>query len=155
MKDLLVRCPSFSEDGQIPRKHTGFGEDVSPEFVLTDLENAVVSIAILMDDLDVPIVGRLNHWVIWNIPASSRIAESIPKGSHCPNGAVQGIGYGKNRYRGPKQPPFIKKAHRYSFAVYGLDCKLNLPSSSRKTDVLREMDGHILQKGTVIGWYKP
>lgn len=153
--NLTVDCPSFHADGQIPRKHTGFGEDISPEIVISGLRAEVASIAILMDDLDIPVLGRLNHWVIWNIPATSRIPENMPKGSQCPNGAVQGVGYGKNGYRGPKQPPFIRKAHRYVFAVYGLDCALELPSTSRKADVLKAMDGHILQKGTVIGWYKP
>lgn len=155
MKDLSVRCPSFREDGQIPRKHTGFGENISPEFVLDDIQSSTVSLVIIMDDLDIPFLVRLNHWVVWNIPATRRIEENIPEGSHCPNGATQDIGYGKNRYRGPKQPPFIKKAHRYTFDIYGLDCMLNLPSSSKKADVVSAMSGHIIQKGNVTGWYKP
>ena len=30
---LEVRCPSFSENGDIPKRHTGFGEDISPEII--------------------------------------------------------------------------------------------------------------------------
>lgn len=155
IKSLQALCPAFGEDGRIPKKHTGFGEDASPEIILGDLDDAVATISVIMDDLDIPFLGRLNHWVIWNIPAKDRIPEGVPKGERLPNGASQGVGYGKNGYRDPKQPPFIKKAHRYAFDVYGLDCALTLPPSSRKADLLRAMEGHILQRGTVVGWYQP
>ena len=39
---------------------------------------------------------------------------------------------GTTIYRGPKQQPFIRKAHRYRFRVYGLNCVPELPSTSRK-----------------------
>jgi len=152
---LKFKCPSFGKDGQIPKKHTGFGEDISPEFLIENLKNEVKSIAIMMDDLDIPVLGSLNHWLIWNLPATSQIAENIPYGAECQNGAKQGMGYGKNRYRGPKQPPFIKNAHRYRYTVYGLDCVLNLSSASKRVDLIKAMSGHILQSGEVIGWYKP
>ena len=68
-QQLVVECPSFQKDGQMPKKHTGFGEDISPEFLIHGLSQDVVSVAIVMDDLDVPIMGEMNHWLIWNLPA--------------------------------------------------------------------------------------
>ena len=79
-KQLQIKCPFFGEDGQIPKKHTGFGENISPEFLIGGLAENVASMAIIMDDLDVPIIGCFNHWLIWNLPATSRIAENIPYG---------------------------------------------------------------------------
>ena len=152
---LKIICPSFGADGQIPKKHTGFGEDVSPAFSVEGLCSEVKTLAIMMDDLDVPFAGELNHWLIWNLPPKNMIPEHIPCGAECPNGARQGLAYGKHRYRGPKQPPFIRKAHRYRFRVYGLDCALELPSTSRKKDLVQAMAGHILQRGEVTGWYQP
>ena len=61
MGQLDIRCPSFWEDGGMPRKHTGFGEDVSPEICIGGLPGDVVSLAIVMDDLDIPLMGELNH----------------------------------------------------------------------------------------------
>lgn len=113
------------------------------------------TLAIVMDDLDVPFSGELNHWLIWNLPPLSTIPENIPYGAECPNEAKQGLAYGKHRYQGPKQPPFIRKAHRYRFRVYGLDCVLELPATSQKKDLMQAMSGHILQTGEVIGWYQP
>lgn len=153
--ELKVTCPAFAQDGQIPKRHTGFGEDASPELRLSGLPEAAKSLAVVMDDLDIPLIGELNHWVIWNLPASETIEGSIPGGADCQNGARQGVGYGKHRYRGPKQPPFIKKEHRYRFTVYALDGVLNLPASSGKADLLRAMRGRILARGELVGRYKP
>lgn len=152
---LKITCPSFSEDGQIPKRHTGFGEDISPSFLIDGLSDQIKSIAIVMDDLNIPFIREYTHWLIWNLPAEEVIPENIPYGTDCPNGATQGIGYGKNRYRGPKQPPFIKKSHRYRFTIYGLDCTLSLEPSSQKGDLIKAMSGHIVKSGEITGWYKP
>lgn len=106
MKKLIVSSPCFEDGGLIPVKYTGHGEDVSPELVLDDLSEMAESIAIIMDDMGHPIPAY-NHWVIWNIPAISLIPENIPHGEQVDSlGAIQGCGYGKHRYRGPK-PPLI------------------------------------------------
>ncbi len=157
MKEALsVLCPAFENDGSIPKKHTGFGEDTSPAFELKNLSNIAVSVAIIMDDLDVPFLRALNHWVIWNLPAQERIPEGIPKKPIVNElgNAVQGVGWGKNRYRGPKQPPFIRKAHRYRFSCYVLDRFLDLDKSRGKAALLAAMEGHVIQQGEVIGTYK-
>lgn len=151
---LSIICPSFGKDGQIPKKHTGFAEDVSPRILIDNLSDAIASLAVIMDDLDIPMLKAYAHWLIWNLPASSEIPENIPYGAVCPGGATQGMAYGKNRYRGPKQPPFIRSAHRYRFTVYGLDCLLNLPPTSKRADLLKAMSGHVLQAGEIVGRYK-
>ena len=112
----------------------------------------VESIAIIMDDMGHPIPAY-NHWVIWNIPAISLIPENIPHGEQVDSlGAIQGCGYGKHRYRGPK-PPF-NWSHIYHFNVFSLDCRLDLPSTARKKDLLAAMQGHILQKSVLAGHYR-
>lgn len=152
---LGIRCPAFGKNGEIPIKHTGFGEDISPEIYIDNLSAKAKTLAVIMDDLDVPFRRELNHWLIWNLPPENVIPEHVPAGSKLPGGAMQGIAYGKNCYRGPKQPPFIKKAHRYRFSVFALDCALKLPVSSQKKALLQAMSGHILQTGELTGWYRP
>lgn len=51
---LNISCPSFGANGQIPKKHTGFGEDISPQFSIDGLQGEVKTLVIIMDDLDVP-----------------------------------------------------------------------------------------------------
>jgi phosphatidylethanolamine-binding protein (PEBP) family uncharacterized protein len=70
------------------------------------------------------------------------------------DGAVQGIGYGKHRYRGPKPPFFSKAAHRYQFHVFVLDCMLEIDNNSKKKDLLESMKGHILQYGLLLGKFR-
>lgn len=148
--ELIVTSPAFENEAVIPLRYTGRGEDVSPELHLSNISENAVSLVIIMNDMGHPIPAY-NHWLIWNIPIMHTIPENIPYGAYVEglSGAVQGRGYGKNRYRGPK-PPF-NWSHRYQFNVYVLDCKLELSSNSRKRDLLRAMEGHILQEGSLVG----
>lgn len=150
---LIVTSPAFEEEALIPIQYTGYGEDISPELRLSSLSEEARSLAVIMDDLGHPIPGY-NHWVIWNIPVLQAIPADIPHGAQVAGrgGAVQGRGYGKNRYRGPK-PPF-NWSHRYQFNVYVLDGLLELPATTRKRDLLAAMQGHILQQGALVGRYR-
>lgn len=150
---LTVTSPSFENEEIIPVRHTGRGEDQSPKLRLSPLHEKAISIAIIMDDIGHPI-PNYNHWVIWNLPAMEIIPENIPYGVHVDSlgGAVQGCGWGRHRYRGPK-PPF-NWSHRYQFNVYALDCMLDLPTGTRKRGLLEAMQEHILQYGALIGRFR-
>lgn len=151
--ELIITSPAFENETKIPVQYTGRGADISPELHLSFINDNAESISIIMDDMGHPIPAY-NHWVIWNIPVMQIIPENIPYGATVASlgGAVQGRGYGRNRYRGPN-PPF-NWSHRYQFNVYILDCKLSLPSNSRKRDLLEAMSGHILQQGSLVGRFR-
>ncbi|MCL2296471.1 MAG: YbhB/YbcL family Raf kinase inhibitor-like protein [Methanomassiliicoccaceae archaeon] len=145
---------AFENNKTVPVEYTGDGKDISPPFTLSDVSEKAKSIAVTMDDLKHPLFKVYNHWVIWNLPAAQEIPENIPQGEKISElgGAVQGIGYGKHKYRGPK-PPF-GSTHQYQYTVYVLDCLIDLPPTSKKDDLLRAMKDHILQQGSIIGSYK-
>lgn len=153
MNKFYITSDTFLDNGWMPIKCTGRGEDISPQISLHNIAQTAVSIAIIMDDLDIPVMGSYTHWVIFNIPPTDNIGENIPYGEIVPTlgNAIQGIGYGKHRYRGPKIPPFIRKRHRYVFQVYVLDTMLDLESSANKRDVLKHMKGHVLQSAKITG----
>ena len=153
---MKVRSSSFKNNGMIPRKHTGFGEDLSPELLLSDIPEATVSFAIILDDLDVPWKKNYNHWIVWNIPKTEIIPEGLSMGARIdkPIKACQGIGWGKNRYRGPKPPFFLRKTHRYVFYVYALDSERELSGNSKRAELLDAMHGHILAEAKITGLYK-
>ena len=78
--------------------------------------------ALVVEDIDHP-KGKCTHWLVWNIPKMSRIAENNVQG-------IQGItDFGHGKYRGPC--PF-KGKHDYLFRIYALDEKLFLESSATK-----------------------
>lgn len=142
---MIITSKAFTDNGIIPEKHTGFGEDISPQFEIHDMPEGTVSLAIIMDDLDVPFAKEFNHWVAWNIPAGEEIPEGIR--------ACHGIGWGRNRYRGPKPLPFTKKEHRYVFHVFALDCMPDIPEESDKKTLLNAMKDHVLDEGKITGRY--
>ena len=150
--NLKVTSTAFENNGEMPIKYTGKGEDISPLLKFDTIDIDAKTIAIIMDDLDNPI-GVYNHWVIWNIPASfDNIPEGVPKEEvvNSLEEAIQGkSGYGgKHWYRGPL-PPF--GTHRYIFKVYVLDTTLNLSNDAGKSELLKAMKEHILKYGTLTG----
>ena len=153
---MIVSSTAFENDGIIPLKHTGFGEDFSPELTISDVPEGTVSFAIILDDLDVPFCKSFTHWIVWNIPMADVIPEGLPGGLviHEPIPACQGVAWGKHKYRGPKQPFFIRKEHRYVFTVYALDCQVDIPENSRKKSLLDAMQGHIIAEAKMLGKYK-
>lgn len=153
---MIVSSTAFKNNGTIPRKHTGFGEDISPEFTITDAPEATVSFAVILDDLDVPFCKIFTHWIVWNLPDNGVIPEGLPKGAVIsePVKACQGTAWGKNCYRGPKQPFFIRNEHRYVFTVYALDCMLDISENSDRKNLLDAMSDHILSQANITGRYK-
>ncbi|MDD4844123.1 MAG: YbhB/YbcL family Raf kinase inhibitor-like protein [Anaerotignum sp.] len=150
---LILRSRAFMEGERIPLQYTGRGEDVSPPLMMENIHPRAKSIAITMDDLDIPFIKCYNHWIIWNIPICNSIPEGIPFGKKIdvPFSAVQGLAYGKHGYRGPKPPRMIKNRHRYVFTAYVLDCMCELPAESKKKQWWRAVDGHILQQASLCG----
>lgn len=150
---LEFECVGLNDGGKFPTENTGRGKDISPEFIIRNLSSDAVTLMVTLEDLSHPIKG-FTHWIIWNIPASDKIMKAIPSGKSVSllQGAIQGIGYGFHRYAGPKPPK--GKSHKYCFTIYGLDCRLNLGSSSSKRRVLSKAKGHIVQKGKICGYFE-
>lgn len=154
MQNLTVTSPAFQDGGWIPLDNSARGSDLSPELRLQGISERAVSLAVTMDDADHPIFSNFNHWILWNLPVREVIPAALPAGSPVPGlpGAVQGVAYGKNRYKGPKPP--LKAIHTYRFTVYVLDCRLSLPPSARRKDFLPAIEGHVLQKATLCGKFQ-
>jgi hypothetical protein len=145
MGELKLASPAFQDGGNIPDKYTCQGEDVNPPLEIENIPEGTKSLVLIMDDPDAP-AGTWDHWVMWNIPVTSRIAENS-----VPEGAVQGKNsWGRSSYSGPCPPSGI---HRYIFKLYALDATLNLDSSSGKGEVEAAMEGHILAQTSLTGLY--
>ncbi len=147
-----LKSAAFTTGGNIPKKFTCDGPDVSPALSWSEPPAGTQNLALIMDDPDAP-VGTWVHWVLYNLPASEReLAEDVPKGEELKNGARQGrndfrrIGYG-----GPCPPP--GKPHRYFFKLYALDAKANLKPGATKQELERALEGHILAQTELVGRY--
>lgn len=151
---LKFDCGGMKNGSRFPVKNTGRGDDLSPVFTFYNLSDDAKTIAITLDDLDVPFFDAYNHWVIWNISAQKSIPEGIPHGETVPSlgNAVQGIGYGRHRYSGPKPPQ--GKRHRYQFNIYVLNSEISLDGESHKKVLLKAIEPFVIQHGTVTGVFE-
>jgi Raf kinase inhibitor-like YbhB/YbcL family protein len=148
---FTLSSPAFQAGGEIPPAYTCNGNGGSPALAWGEPPSGTQSFALIFDDPDAP-SGVYNHWVIFNIPATSRgLPESVALDPQLPDGTLQG----KNThdwmgYLGPCPP---SGTHHYSFELYALDMRLGLPSGALKADLLSAMGGHILAQAELIGTY--
>ncbi len=149
---ISVRSSAFQEGGLIPAKYTCDGDDISPPLEWTGVPQGTKSLALICDDPDAP-VGTWVHWVLWNTPPTvNGLAEDVPPDPQLPDGSRQGISdFRRPGYGGPCPPSGV---HRYYFKIYALDTMLDLPGSTRKADLLKAMQGHILAEGQLMGKYR-
>lgn len=135
----------------IPSKYTCDGENLNPSLQISDLPPATKSVALIVDDPDVPLSVRKDrmwvHWVHFNIPAAKTITieeDSTPAGI---SGKNTGGALG---YEGPCPPD---REHRYFFKAYALDTLLTLPQGTTKEHLEKAMSGHILASAELMGRY--
>lgn len=150
---FAIASTSFPNGGDIPKKFTCDGADVSPEISWTEPPAGAQSFALIADDPDAP-AGTWTHWVLFDVPpATTSLPEGVSKIDELPGGERQGRNdFRKIGYNGPCPPP--GKAHRYFFKLYALGSKLNLKPGATKQEVEQAMQGHILGKAEWVGKYK-
>lgn len=150
--ELLLTSPAFEPGASIPARFTCTGEDISPALAWTEPPAGTQSFALIMDDPDAP-NGTFVHWVIFNIPASSRgLPEALPSGAKLEDGTLQGLGGSHDHgYIGPCPP---SGTHRYFFKLYALDAMLNLSSDAGAGDLMNALSGHILANTELVGTFQ-
>lgn len=152
---LTLTSPVFADNASIPSRFTCDGDrTVSPALSIAGVPEGTKSLALIMDDPDVPKVlhadGVFDHWVLFNIPADT---SEIPEGGSA--GVAGANGAGKNAYTGPCPPPqYEPSEHRYFFKLYALDSELSLQAGATKEEVEKAMEGHIMAQTQLVGRYK-
>ena len=149
---LTISSPAFSNGGDIAKKFTCDGADMSPQLSWVEPPAGTKAFALLADDPDAP-VGNWNHWVLWNLPPETRgLGEALSKTAHLPDGSQQGTNdFRRTGYNGPCPPP--GKPHRYYFKLFALDTKLDLKAGAGKRELEAAMKGHILAQAEWMGRY--
>ena len=152
---LRVHSSAFAEGTPIPRRHTGDGEDLSPQLSWSGLPATARELALIVDDPDAPTKEPWVHWVIYNL---ARHRASLPKGSH--RSPTRRLRPEWSRARTPgirwgirAAPPKGHGIHRYYFKLYALDTSLQLPEGLDKAGLLKKMEGHIVTQAVLMGTY--
>jgi Raf kinase inhibitor-like YbhB/YbcL family protein len=99
-----------------------------------------------MDDPDAP-SGTFTHWVVFNLPATSR---GIANG-RLPAGAAQAQnGRGQAAYTGPCPP---SGTHHYRFTVYAEPRRLPLQTGASLAEALAAIRANPLASGRLTGLF--
>ena len=151
---MLNLTSSSFPGGEIRKQFTCDGAETSPELAWTAPPAGTQSFALVVVDRDSPFGYSFVHWVLYNLPAEKReLLEGLPKQEQLSDGSRQGLNdYDKIGYVGPCPPG--SSAHRYVFALYALDSKLNLPGGATRKQVENALRRHILAHGELIGKYR-
>jgi Raf kinase inhibitor-like YbhB/YbcL family protein len=149
---FAISSSSFPNGGEIPRKYTCDGADISPELSWTQPPPGTRSFALIADDPDAP-GGTWTHWIVFDLSLqTTHLAEGAAKTDELPGGARQGRNdFRKIGYGGPCPPP--GNPHRYFFKLFALDQPLGLSPGATRQQVEKAMQGHILGQTQWVGKY--
>jgi Raf kinase inhibitor-like YbhB/YbcL family protein len=141
-----LRSPDFKSGDTIPKDYTADGKNESPP-LRWGLPDGTVEIAIVVDDPDAPTETPWVHWVAYGIPGEKT---GIKRGEKPPKEGKNS--WGSTEYRGPEPPP--GSPHRYWFKVYALDKQLDLAPGASKQDLIKAMQGHVLDRDALVAFYR-
>ncbi len=153
---MLLQSSAFSPQGDIPKRYTCDGENVSPPLKWSDLPAKTASLVLIVDDPDAPDPAAPKktwvHWLLYNIPPSAfGLAEAVQT-LELPHGTLQGMNdMKKTGYGGPCPP---SGRHRYFHKLYALDVVLPDLNEPDKAALEKAMEGHILGHQELIGTYQ-
>jgi len=149
---LQVSSASFSDGGSIPQQFTCDGADLSPQLEWHSAPPSTMSLAIVMDDPDAPVL--FTHWLVYNIaPGVRGLPQNASTHAASHQGAAEGTNsFGRFGYGGPCPP--TGKPHHYVFRIYALDIRLDLPPGAARKQLDSAIEQHIVAEGQIIGIYQ-
>lgn len=153
---MTITSPAFSHNGEIPRRFTCDGEDISPALEWSGLAEGTKSLVLIVDDPDAPDPAAPKmtwvHWVLYNIsPDASGLPEGVGS-QDLPGGTKEGLNDWKRTGYGGPCPPIGR--HRYFHKLYALDIVLPDLGKPTKKKLEKAMEEHILSKAELIGTYQ-
>jgi Raf kinase inhibitor-like YbhB/YbcL family protein len=145
--EFALSSEAFRHGGEIPRRHTCDGDDVSPALSWSDPPPGTRVLALIVDDPDAP-VGTFTHWLAWNIDPQTgglREGESAP---------LEGRNdFGRGGWGGPCPPPG-HGPHRYFLRLHALDVELDVGFRAGRRELESALSGHVLMTAELMGTYE-
>jgi Raf kinase inhibitor-like YbhB/YbcL family protein len=152
---LSLSSSAFRSMGAIPARFTCDGDDVAPPLAWSGAPAGTKSFALIVDDPDAPDPAAPKrtyvHWVLYDLAASTTELREGTTAADLPRGAREGRNdWHRTGYGGPC-PPIGR--HRYFFKLYALDAPLGDLGTATKAELLRAMEGHVLESAELVGTY--
>lgn len=151
LSTMQLTSSVFRPGGEIPKKHTGEGEDVSPPLSWSDAPDGTRSFALVCHDPDAPLVSPgaygFVHWVLYNIPSSvNRVPEDVQEYTAGRNN------FDRGDYGGP-MPPQGHGVHHYFFWLLALNAELDLEPGLSMWELFEQVEPNVLGMNRLVGTY--
>jgi len=146
-----LSSPDFGAWAMMPKRFTQEGDNRSPPLRWENLPEGVVELALVVQDPDAPLPEPVIHLIAFGIDP----ARDIGQGElNADGGHRLGKGsFGRIGYSGPR-PIRSHGRHRYVFQLFALDAPLALEGNPDLKALAAAMDGHVVARGELTGWYE-
>lgn len=153
---LTISSSAFRPRGEIPRRYTCDGDDLSPPLAWSGIPASAKSLVLVVDDPDAPDprAPRMTwvHWLLYNLPTTlTELPEAVDE-STLPEGSLAGLNDWKRTGYGGPCPPIGR--HRYFHKLYALDTILPDLGQPDKARLEHAMRGHVLAHTELVGTYQ-
>ena len=163
---MTLSTTAFPDGGDVPVKYSQaapgakLGEGTSLPLTWANAPAGTQSFVLHMHDMEAARNKTTDdqvHWLVWNIPGTAKgLPEGVAQGAELADGSRQISATGQV-YRGPGAPA-NGPLHHYTFEVYALDTKLDVPNGTDAWDVRKAvtnaMSGHVLGKAVYVGMFR-
>lgn len=151
LPSILLESTAFDAGGPIPSRYTADGEELPPPLVWRELPEGTRSLVLIAEDPDAPLPQPFVHWIalmpsgthgLGVLPGDDRAEVEMGRTTMLRTGWVGCA------------PPRGDTAHHYHFQLFALDRVLPLGMHPGRSELLREMQGHVLGFGELVGTYQ-
>jgi Raf kinase inhibitor-like YbhB/YbcL family protein len=148
---MTLTSMSFYDGKALPAKNHLEKGNRSPDLAFHEVPSEAKSLALLCDDPDAP-SGSWAHWVVWDIPPSSKgLREGVPPLDVVPDACHQGKNdFGSVGWGGPCPPPGTG-LHRYVFTLYALDMAVGPRKGLGRHELVEAIWGHVIAEASMTG----
>ncbi len=149
---MKLSSSAFKDFGFIPAEYGCDGaskENLVIPLSWNSIPPHTKSFALICEDPDVGL-NPFVHLIIFNISPTVR---GWPKGADLSEYGIIGKNDSNTNLRGyhPMCPP--TGVHRYFFTLYALNTTLDLDANATNLDLLKAMEGHVLETAQLVGRY--
>lgn len=153
LSSMKLTSSAFEKGQDIPSRHTGEGEDLSPALAWSDAPQGTNAFAVICHDPDAPLISSQGtygfvHWVLYDIPSD---VTSLDEGTGL---YKQGNSdFGKAGYGGP-MPPNGHGRHQYYFWILALDQQVELEAGLSMWQLLERIEPNVIGMNRLVGVYE-
>ena len=153
---LTLTSTAFADGGEIPRRYTCDGDDISPPLTWAGAPPDAKSLVLIVVDPDAPDPAApqrtWTHWVLYNLPPGDSGLKQDAASEGLPAGAQEGLNDWKRPGYGGPCPPIGR--HRYFHRLYALDIVLPEVNNPDRAAVEAAMQDHVLAEAVLLGTYQ-